>query len=158
MKIGIFHGELRLLLPSAFILKFRIKVGVKSELVVKKFLIAKQWRIRPDRLQEQWFAPTGMGTDQIGCEPLLLELFSGTGAAFRSDDLGFCFHHQGMNTLGIAALKAVTEMLEALGHTPPTIKSIDAQGNQLMLALLGQPLNDMNVLTRKVLMNEKDPH
>tara|TARA_B000000565_G_scaffold141356_1_gene106909 strand:+ start:348 stop:539 length:192 start_codon:yes stop_codon:yes gene_type:complete len=63
-----------------------------------------------------------------------------------------------MNTLGIAALKAVTEMLEALGHTPPTIKSIDAQGNQLMLALLGQPLNDMNVLTRKVLMNEKDPH
>ena len=49
-------------------------------------------------------------------------------------------------------------MLEALGHAPPTIKSIDAQSNQLMLALLGQPLNDMNVLTRKVLMNEKDPH
>ena len=49
-------------------------------------------------------------------------------------------------------------MLEALGHAPPTIKSIDAQSDQLMLALLGQPLNDMNVLTRKVLMNEKDPH
>ena len=49
-------------------------------------------------------------------------------------------------------------MIEALRHATPPIQRIDPQGHQLMLALLGQPLNDVNVLTRKVLMNEKDPH
>ena len=63
-----------------------------------------------------------------------------------------------MNTLGVAAIKAVTEMLEALGHATPTIKSLDAQGNQLVLALLRQAMNDMDVLPWKVLMDEKNPH
>tara|TARA_Y100001954_G_scaffold153526_1_gene163339 strand:+ start:258 stop:578 length:321 start_codon:yes stop_codon:yes gene_type:complete len=49
-------------------------------------------------------------------------------------------------------------MLEALRHATPAIQRIDPQGHQLMLALLGQPLNEMYVLTRKILMNEKDPH
>ena len=63
-----------------------------------------------------------------------------------------------MNTIGVAAIKAVAEMIEALRNATPPIQRINPQGHQLMLALLGQPLNDVNVLTRKVLMNEKDPH
>ena len=59
-----------------------------------------------------------------------------------------------MNTTGVAAIKAVTEMLEAVGHTTPSIESIDAQSNQLMLPLLCQALNDVDVLPWKVLMNE----
>ena len=63
-----------------------------------------------------------------------------------------------MHTLGVAAIEALTEMVEALGHATPTIQSIDAQSHHLVLALLGQALNDVDVLPRKVLMNEKDPH
>ena len=99
-----------------------------------------------------------MGTDQIRREALRLELLSSTGTSFGTDDLGFRFHDQGMNTLGVAAIKAVAEMIEALRNATPPIQRINPQGHQLMLALLGQPLNDVNVLTRKVLMNEKDSH
>ena len=63
-----------------------------------------------------------------------------------------------MDPWSVAAIEAVAEMIETLGHATPPIQSIDPQGHQLMLALLGQPLNDVNVLTRKVLMNEKDSH
>ena len=63
-----------------------------------------------------------------------------------------------MDPLGVATIEAITEMVEALGHATTSIQRIDSQGHQLMLALSSQPLNDVNVLTRKVLMNEKDPH
>ena len=99
-----------------------------------------------------------MGTDQIGNKPIGFELFSRAGTALGTDDLGFRLHHQGMNTLGVAAIEAIAEVVEAFRNTTTSIKIIDSQGHQLMLALLRQPLNDMNVLTRKVLMNEKDPH
>ena len=59
---------------------------------------------------------------------------------------------------GVAAIEAVTEMVKALGNAATTIKSIDAKGHQLMLPLLSEPLNDVDVLTREVLMNEKDSH
>ena len=63
-----------------------------------------------------------------------------------------------MNVLGVATIEAITEMVEALGHATTPIQRINPQGHQLVLALLGQALNDVDVLTRKVLMNEKDPH
>ena len=49
-------------------------------------------------------------------------------------------------------------MVEALGNATATIKSIDAKGHQLVLPLLGQTLNDVDVLPGEVLMNEKDSH
>ena len=63
-----------------------------------------------------------------------------------------------MDTWSVAASEAIAEMIEAFRHATPSIQRINPQGHQLMLALLSQPLNDVNVLTRKVLMNEKDPH
>ena len=99
-----------------------------------------------------------MGTDQIRRETLRLELLSSTGTALGTDDLGFRFHRQGMNPWSVAAIEAVAVVIKALRHATPAIQRIYPQGHQLMLALLGQPLNDVNVLTRKVLMNEKDPH
>ena len=99
-----------------------------------------------------------MGTDQIGREALGLELLSSTCTALGTNDLGFCFHHQGMNTLCVAAIKAITDMGEALGHATPAIQRIDTEGYQLVLPMLGQTLNDMDVLPWKVLMNEEDPH
>ena len=158
MQVGVFHGELRLLLPTAIALKLGVEVGVETVFVVEEFLVAKQWRIGPDRLQEKRFAPAGMGTDQIGREAFPFELLSSTGTSLGTNDLGFCFHHQGMDTLGVAAIKAVTEMLEALGDATPAIQSIDAQGHQLVLPLLSQALNDVDVLPWKVLMNEENSH
>ena len=99
-----------------------------------------------------------MCTDQIGSKTFRLELLSSTGTALSTDDLCFRFHDQGMDPWSVAAIEAVTEIIESLGHATPPIQSIDPQGHQLMLALLGQPLNYVNVLTRKVLMNEKDSH
>ena len=99
-----------------------------------------------------------MGTDQIRCEALRLELLSSTGTALGTNDLGFSLHYQGMHPLGVATIKAVTEMVEALGNATATIKSIDAKGHQLVLPLLGQTLNDVDVLPGEVLMNEKDSH
>ena len=49
-------------------------------------------------------------------------------------------------------------MGEALGHATPAIQRIDTEGHQLVLPLLGQALNDVDVLPWKVLMNEEDPH
>ena len=63
-----------------------------------------------------------------------------------------------MDPWSVAAIEAVAVVIKALRHATPAIQRIYPQGHQLMLALLGQPLNDMYVLTRKILMNEKDPH
>ena len=60
-----------------------------------------------------------------------------------------------MDALGITASKFVAEMVQAFGHATPAIQSIDAKGHQLVLPLLGQALNDVDVLPRKILMNEK---
>ena len=49
-------------------------------------------------------------------------------------------------------------MIEAFGHATTPIQRINPQGHQLVMALVGQALNDVDVLPRKVLMNEKDPH
>jgi len=38
------------------------------------------------------------------------------------------------------------------------VHGLNPESNNLMTSLLSQFLNDMNVLTRKVLMNEKNPH
>ena len=99
-----------------------------------------------------------MGTDQIGSETPGLELLGSTGTALCANDLGFSFHHQRMNTLGVAAIEAVTEVVEALGNATRLFKGIDAQGHQLVLTLLGQALNDVDVLARKVLMNKENAH
>ena len=99
-----------------------------------------------------------MGTDQIWREAFRFELLGSTGTGLGTNDLGFCFHHQWMHTLCVAAIKAITDMGEALGHATPTIQRIDTEGHQLVLPMLGQALNDMDVLPWKVLMNEEDPH
>ena len=158
MQIGVFHRELCLLLPNAVVLEFGIKIGIETEFVVKKFLIAKQWNVRPYRFQEQGLAPTGMGTDQIGRETPVLELLSCTGTALSTNHLGFSFHDQGMNTFGGAAIKAVTEVVEALGNAMLPVEGIDTQGHQLVLSLLGKALSDMKILARKILMNEENSH
>ena len=58
-----------------------------------------------------------------------------------------------MDPWSIAAIEAVAEIVEALWHVTPPIQRLDPQSHHLMLALLGQPLNDVDVLTRKILMN-----
>ena len=94
MQVGVLHGELRLIVPTAIVLEFRIEVGVEAELVVEEFLVAKQWHIGPDRFQEQWFAPARMGTDQIGREAFRFELLGSTGTGLGTNDLGFCFRYK----------------------------------------------------------------
>ena len=49
-------------------------------------------------------------------------------------------------------------MVEALGNATPPVQGIDAQGHQLMLPMLGQALNDVDVLPWKILMNEENSH
>ena len=63
-----------------------------------------------------------------------------------------------MKTISVAAIKAVTEVGEALWNSTPTIQLINAKCHQLVLPLLGQALNDVDVLPWEVLMNEKDTH
>ena len=145
-------------MPTAFVLELRIKIGIETVLVVKKFLIAKQWRIWPDRLQEERLPPSRMGANQIRNKPLELELFGRPGTAIGTDDFGFRFHHKGMHPLGVAAIEAIPEIIQRLRQRPVAIQIVNAEGNQLVLALLGQPLNDVNVLTREVLVNKQNPH
>ena len=40
----------------------------------------------------------------------------------------------------------------------PRSSGIDGQGHQLVLPMLGQALSDVDVLARKILMNEENPH
>ena len=87
-----------------------------------------------------------------------LELLSSTGTALGTNDLGFCFRQEGMKTICIAAIEAVTKVVEALWNSAPAIQLINAQCHQVVLPLLGQPPNDVDVLPGEVLMNEKNPH
>ena len=41
VEIGVFHGELRLLLPPTIVLEFRIEVGVEAEFIIEKLLVTK---------------------------------------------------------------------------------------------------------------------
>ena len=158
MQISIFHSQLRLLFPTTIGLEFEVKIGVETELVVKELLVAKHWRIGPNRLQEKRFTPPWMGTNQIRRESLRLKLLSRTGTALGTDDLGFSFNQQGMKTICVTAIEAVTEVVEALWNSTPAIQLINAQCHQVMLTLLGQPPNDVDVLPGEVLMNEKNSH
>ena len=99
-----------------------------------------------------------MGTDQIRNKPLGLELLSSPSTSLSTNDLRFGLHHQGVHTWGVAAIEAVAEMAETFGHATTPIQRINPQGHQLVLTLLGQALNDVDVLPREVLMNEKNPH
>ena len=63
-----------------------------------------------------------------------------------------------MYPLGVTASEFVAEMGQAFWHATPAIQSIDPKGHQLVLPLLSQALNDVDILTWKVLMNEKNPH
>ena len=99
-----------------------------------------------------------MGADQIRNKPFGLELLSRPSTALGTDDLGFSLHHQGMNPFCVSTIEAVSEMVKALGNAAIAIESVDTKGHHLVLPLLGQTLNDVDVLPRKVLMNEKDSH
>ena len=104
VKVGVLHHEFCLGLPVALTLEFRIKMGIESLLVVKELLIAKQGRVRPNRLEEKSFTPAWVSTDQIWRKPLALELLRSTDATLSPDDLGFRFNYQRMNPLGVAAI------------------------------------------------------
>ena len=158
MKVGVLHREFRHGLPIAIILKFRIEVGVESLLVVEELLVAEQRHIRPDRFEEKRFTPARVGADEIRSKPFALELLSSTDATLSPDHLGFRFHHQGVHSLGVAAVQAVAEMIQAVRNATAAIEMIDPKSDQLVLPLLRQAPNDVDVLARKILMDEKNPH
>ena len=87
MEIGIFHRHLGFGMPAALISKFGVKTDIETTVVVEKFLITKQWRVGPDRLQKQGLSPTRMGAYQVGSEAFRLELLSCTGTALSTDNL-----------------------------------------------------------------------
>jgi len=63
-----------------------------------------------------------------------------------------------MNPFGVAAIQAVAEMIQAVRNATAAIERIDSKSHQLVLPLLRQTPNDVDVLTRKILMDEKNPH
>ena len=132
MQVGVLHRELRLLLPTALVLEFRVEVGVETKLVVENS--CNKAVAHPAR------SPSGIGVRpildghrSIGHEPFALSC----SAARAQPSARMIFDSVSITKdehPGVAAIKAVTEMLEALGHhTTPAIQSIDAQSNQLML-------------------------
>ena len=158
MEIGVFHGELCLLLPNAIALEFGIKIGVEAEFVVKKFLVAKQGRIGPYCFQEKGLTPTGMGTDEIRYEAPFHELFSRESAALGADDLGFRLHHKGMDFLGVTTLKVISIIFNFLREPMPTVQGFKTQGQQLMLPIPSETPNDVSILAGKVLVDEENLH
>ena len=99
-----------------------------------------------------------MGTNQIGREAFCLEMLSSTGTTLSTNDLGFCFYQQMMKPLGVSAIEAVTKIIEILRNSTTAVQFINAKCPQVMLPLLGQALNDVDVLPWKILMNEKNSH
>ena len=63
-----------------------------------------------------------------------------------------------MHSLGVAAVQAVAEMIQAVGNATAAIEMIDPKSDQLVLPLLRQAPDDVDVLSRKILMDEKNPH
>ena len=48
--------------------------------------------------------------------------------------------------------------MNGVGNRPTGVHRLNAESDNLMTSLLRQFLNDMDVLTRKVLMNKKNSH
>ena len=99
-----------------------------------------------------------MGTNQIGRKAFGFEPLSSTGTTLSTNDLGFCFHQQVMKPLGVSAIEAVTKIIKTLGDSTRAVQLINAKCHQVMLPLLGQALDNVDVLPWKILMNEKNPH
>ena len=63
-----------------------------------------------------------------------------------------------MRVFSIAALQWITKIMNRIGDHATGIHRLDSESDNLMATLSCKPLNDMNVLTRKVLMNKKNSH
>ena len=53
MEIGVLHNQLGLSMPVALVMELWIEIGIETVLVVEKFLVTKQWRVRPNRLEKE---------------------------------------------------------------------------------------------------------
>ncbi|AII42229.1 hypothetical protein KR100_02270 [Synechococcus sp. KORDI-100] len=92
-------------------MEFRIKIGIEPMFVVKEFLIAKQWRIGPNRPQEKWLTPARMSQNDIWIKSLFLKLFRCSRTTFSTNHFGFSFHHQGMDSTCIPSVKFIAEVI-----------------------------------------------
>ena len=99
-----------------------------------------------------------MGTNQIRRKAFVFQLLGCSSTAFASNRFGLHLHHPTVHTLGVALGDWITKVMQRLRQRPTGIQRINPQGHQLMTTLARQTLNDMDVLTGEVLVNEKDFH
>ena len=63
-----------------------------------------------------------------------------------------------MHIFSVTPLQWIAEVMNRVRNRPTGVHRLNPESNNLMASLLRQFLNDMDVLTRKVLMNKKNSH
>ena len=94
-----------------------------------------------------------MSTNQMRLKPLMLESISRSGASLTTNYFRFGFCYERMNTFCITPLKPIWHIVNTAWDINRLLRK--TQSNNMMLTLASQGLNNMNILTRKILMNEQ---
>ena len=63
-----------------------------------------------------------------------------------------------MDSLGITTPKVILKIFDSLRNSTPTIPGVNTQGQQLMLPILSETLNNVYILSGKILVNEENLH
>ena len=135
-----------------------VKIGIEAMLTIEKFLITKNWSIRPNSSQKHSLTPTRMSADQIWIKALVTQSRSCASDSLSTNHLRFGFPHQRMNTCTISLTKGITKISNIIWDSIRRLYLIKPQTNHLMSSHARQTAKDMDVLPWKVLMNEENPH
>ena len=63
-----------------------------------------------------------------------------------------------MDSLGVTTLEVISKIFYFLRKPTPTVQGVKTQGQQLMLPILSETLNDVSILSGKVLVDEENLH
>jgi len=91
-------------------LKFRVKISIVAKIVVVKFLVHQDRRVRPDVRKTQEFAPAWMAADDVRFKSLRFQFLANGSACFATNTLGFDVNDPGLNALSTGSFGSVLTM------------------------------------------------
>ena len=152
LVVGVFH------LQAAGIVglgcgKLRIKACVCALGLVEKLAIDAQAGLGPDLLQEQAFAPTGVGHDHVGHKALFAKLHCGLPSGFAAQGFDLQVGQPAVRALAGTPRDGIAHQFYARHR----LAGIDVQGHHAV-ALACHGRGQVLELPRKVLVDEKDVH
>ena len=111
-RVRVFDMRFSLRLPvvTRVALKFRVKISIVAKIVVIKFLVHQDRRVRPDVRNTEEFTPAWMATDDIRFKSLSFQFLTNSSAGFAANTLCFDVSDPGLNSSGAGLFGRVLTM------------------------------------------------